>query len=61
MLALPVKHAVMSHHTAHIDGEDYHLHYKSTACFHDEHEKCRKVCKYCGVACWCPCHSPVQP
>ncbi len=32
-------------------------HYKSTACYHGKHEACRKVCKFCGKDCSCPCHT----
>lgn len=29
--------------------------YLSTACEHAAHPLCRKVCKYCGSPCTCPC------
>jgi hypothetical protein len=32
-------------------------HYISTACYHDKHAECRKTCKFCYVACKCPCHT----
>jgi hypothetical protein len=31
--------------------------YLSTACFHGLHGECRKRCKFCDVACKCPCHA----
>lgn len=31
--------------------------YLSTACFHGLHDRCRKECKFCGVACKCDCHN----
>ena len=31
--------------------------YLSTACHHDLHKQCRKVCKFCAAACSCPCHA----
>ena len=34
----------------------YHPHYLSTACQHNEHETCRKVCKFCPEKCRCECH-----
>lgn len=30
--------------------------YVSTACHHDLHDRCRKVCKFCDVPCGCRCH-----
>jgi hypothetical protein len=30
--------------------------YVSTACQHDVHDQCRRTCKFCSVACSCPCH-----
>ena len=30
--------------------------YLSTACWHQTHHECRKVCKFCGAVCACPCH-----
>jgi hypothetical protein len=30
--------------------------YMSTACFHNKHVECRRVCKYCPQECICPCH-----
>lgn len=29
--------------------------YLSTACEHEKHELCRKVCKYCSAKCRCGC------
>lgn len=29
--------------------------YTSTACQHGMHDRCRKECKFCGVACRCDC------
>lgn len=35
--------------------------YLSTACFHEQHESCRKSCKFCRVECRCTCHrKPAQ-
>lgn len=31
--------------------------YISTACQHDLHTRCRRVCKYCNEACLCLCHT----
>lgn len=31
--------------------------YTSTACQHGLHDRCRKACKFCGVACACSCHA----
>jgi hypothetical protein len=31
-------------------------HYKSTACFHGDHQRCRQACKFCGMGCLCLCH-----
>ncbi len=31
-------------------------HYVSTACFHAEHNMCRRVCKFCSRPCGCVCH-----
>jgi hypothetical protein len=31
-------------------------HYFSTACMHNEHQTCRKVCKFCPEKCRCDCH-----
>lgn len=36
--------------------EVFHPHYLSTACQHNEHETCRKVCKFCPAKCRCDCH-----
>jgi hypothetical protein len=30
--------------------------YLSTACHHQQHERCRMRCKFCEVACVCACH-----
>lgn len=30
--------------------------YISTACQHELHDRCRKVCKFCDEACSCSCH-----
>lgn len=30
--------------------------YLSTACFHAEHERCRRSCKFCSAQCRCHCH-----
>lgn len=32
--------------------------YVSTACQHDLHARCRRVCKFCDVACRCDCGHP---
>lgn len=32
-------------------------HYRSTACQHKLHDKCRLVCKYCDKPCTCYCHA----
>lgn len=34
--------------------------YLSTACYHQEHVRCRKQCKFCGVPCKCSCHAAKQ-
>ena len=34
------------------DGEGEHR-YLSTACLHGLHDRCRKVCKFCGQPCVC--------
>lgn len=31
--------------------------YRSTACLHELHERCRKTCKFCEVLCLCACHA----
>ena len=31
-------------------------HYISTACHHEQHEKCRLDCKFCDAPCRCTCH-----
>lgn len=31
-------------------------HYRSTACQHKLHDKCRLTCKYCEARCLCKCH-----
>lgn len=33
--------------------------YVSTACQHDLHDRCRKVCKFCDAMCGCVCHVQV--
>lgn len=30
--------------------------YKSTACWHRHHDRCRQVCKFCESPCSCLCH-----
>jgi hypothetical protein len=30
--------------------------YLSTACFHGQHDRCRRQCKFCDAACNCECH-----
>lgn len=30
--------------------------YRSTACYHEQHDNCRKVCKFCPSRCTCSCH-----
>jgi hypothetical protein len=30
--------------------------YLSTACYHELHHACRKVCKFCDADCRCGCH-----
>jgi len=37
------------------EGVDLHL-YLSTACHHDQHDRCRKTCKFCNTPCLCRCH-----
>lgn len=39
------------------DADAMKHHYRSTACLHGLHERCRKQCKFCGVACNCECHA----
>lgn len=41
--------------------------YQSTACWHANHDperfthdRCRKVCKFCGARCDCACHKRQQ-
>ena len=34
-------------------SEHYYL---STACQHDQCERCRVTCKFCQAECLCPCH-----
>lgn len=36
-------------------------HYISTACYHELHDKCRKVCKFGKEACRCKCHATQIP
>lgn len=31
--------------------------YVSTACQHELHKQCRKVCKFCDAPCRCHCHA----
>lgn len=31
--------------------------YLSTACYHGQHDQCRKQCKFCEVGCNCGCHN----
>lgn len=33
--------------------------YVSTACHHGLHDQCRRRCKFCEIACSCPCHGSV--
>lgn len=37
------------------DEDEPHI-YLSTACFHDLHDRCRLVCKFCDQPCLCLCH-----
>lgn len=30
--------------------------YTSTACHHEQHDHCRRVCKFCEALCACACH-----
>lgn len=30
--------------------------YVSTACTHERHDECRRVCKFCPATCLCTCH-----
>ena len=30
--------------------------YVSTACWHDHHDQCRRLCKWCPALCLCKCH-----
>lgn len=30
--------------------------YVSTACVHEQHVRCRRVCKFCPAECACECH-----
>lgn len=30
--------------------------YVSTACQHELHDRCRRVCKFCETKCLCNCH-----
>lgn len=30
--------------------------YRSTACGHQHHDRCRRVCKWCSAGCVCTCH-----
>lgn len=41
---------------------DQHF-YKSTACQHTQHDRCRLVCKFCSAGCRCACHEerPSEP
>lgn len=46
---LAVRHVLMMPGGQHV--------YVSTACLHNEHEKCRISCKFCESRCVCPdCH-----
>ncbi len=38
---------------------DYHS-YLSTACYHERHDDCRMVCKFCYVQCRCKCHKEAK-
>lgn len=35
--------------------------YRSTACYHGQHDKCRLHCKFCAVQCFCGCHNGKDP
>jgi hypothetical protein len=35
--------------------------YISTACHHDQHDACRKTCKFCAAKCCCQCHQAETP
>jgi len=39
----------------HTEGPKNHD-YLSTACYHELHERCRLVCKFCETPCACICH-----
>lgn len=41
--------------TSDTNGAAAHV-YVSTACHHGLHDRCRQSCKFCAVACACPCH-----
>jgi hypothetical protein len=44
------------------DPEPDEMHvYTSTACHHDLHERCRRVCKFCDQPCGCACHDGEAP
>jgi hypothetical protein len=34
--------------------------YLSTACHHEEHDRCRKQCKFCQSKCNCRCHLTID-
>jgi hypothetical protein len=34
--------------------------YLSTACLHEFHTECRKMCKFCQTRCRCSCHRPLS-
>lgn len=36
-------------------------HYRSTACQHGLHTRCRDVCKFCSATCGCECHGERGP
>ncbi len=36
------------------------LHYKSTACYHEQHGNCRLQCKFCTEQCSCQCHTQIE-
>lgn len=34
--------------------------YKSTACIHSMHDRCRLYCKWCNNFCKCDCHDETK-
>jgi hypothetical protein len=42
------------------EGADPAHAYISTACLHEEHEKCRLTCKFCEAPCGCLHHTVIE-